>query len=197
MALMNFNGANSGIPYVKKSDLPYEFSDEALKTINDFISKTRGLNYELGMFFDYKTGEILKESEGGFDDVNLEFESDEFIGKHVASIHNHHKDLISPPSGKNFGILSRDFEDYELVAGYNEFWILEAKGIFIDLITQFKMYSNVLYESLSSHCSRNYPKNRREIILETMYGKQISSYINEKNIKNLKLTKVRYEYVRI
>lgn len=195
--LMNFHGANSDIPYVKKSDLPSEFSEEALKTINDFIMKTRDLNYELGMFFDYRTGEILKESEGGFDDVSLEFESDEFIEKHVASIHNHHKDLISPPSGKNFGILEREFEDYELIAGYNEFWILEAKGTNKSLMEDIKVYSGLLYDSLNLISSRFYPKVKQGDIVEKEYGEQISRYINNKNIKNLKLTKVRYYHVRI
>lgn len=49
---------------VKKDDLPQEFSDDALKTINEFIQKTRQLDSEWAIYFDYKTGEILKCGKG-------------------------------------------------------------------------------------------------------------------------------------
>ena len=35
--------------------------------------------------------------------------------------------------GKNFGILTRDFEDYELISGSDGLWIIEAKGEIKDL----------------------------------------------------------------
>ena len=47
--------------------------------------------------------------------------------KHVASIHNHPEVLLSPPSSKNFGIFKRAFEDYELIAGFDSFWILKER----------------------------------------------------------------------
>lgn len=37
-----------------------EFSENALKTINEFIKKTYDLEYEIVLYFDYVTGEILK-----------------------------------------------------------------------------------------------------------------------------------------
>ncbi len=45
---------------LEKEDVPQEFSNEALKTINDFIGKTHNLSCEWVIYFDYKTGEILK-----------------------------------------------------------------------------------------------------------------------------------------
>ncbi len=45
---------------VKKSDLPSEFSDEAFKVVNEFIKKTIDLDYEILIFFDYNSGEILQ-----------------------------------------------------------------------------------------------------------------------------------------
>lgn len=194
--LMCFDNENE-VPYIKKSYLSDEFGDGAVKTINQFIENTRDLDYETSMFFDYKTGELLKQSEGDFDGVELEFDSKEFEDKHVASIHNHHKNLISPPSGKNFGILAREFEDYELIAGYNEFWILEARGTNKDLLFELRLFSEVLHRSLRSVCSRNYPKNRRDVIFENQYGEQILNQINGKKIEGLSLTRVRYNYVRI
>lgn len=39
---------------IKKSDLPSEFSDEAFWTVDEFIRKTRDIDYEILLFFDYK-----------------------------------------------------------------------------------------------------------------------------------------------
>ena len=64
------------------------------------------------------------------EDCGYKLSADEFEDNYVASIHNHPSIVYSPPSGKNFGILLRDFEDYELVVGPNELWVLKAKGIF-------------------------------------------------------------------
>lgn len=112
---------------IRPSDLPHEFSSEAFKVVDEFIRKTIDLNYEIVLFFDYVTGEILRCAIGGKTTVELKFEDNEFNGKHVASIHNHTKDMYTPPSDKNFGILLRSFEDYELIAGWNGLWILEGK----------------------------------------------------------------------
>ena len=112
---------------IRKEDLPAEFSDKAYKTIVDFIQKTKNLDYEWAIFFDYLTGEILKCAKGISDEVKIYFDDDEFEGYHVASIHNHSINAFSPPSGKNFNIFQRDFEDYELIVGRGGLWILEAK----------------------------------------------------------------------
>ena len=114
------------VSIIKKEDLPAEFSDEAYDTVVDFIRKTRCLNHEWVIFFDYVTGEILKCAKGISDRVKVNFDENEFEGCHVASAHNHPINALSPPSGKNFNIFQRDFEDYELIVGRSGLWILEA-----------------------------------------------------------------------
>ena len=101
-------------------DLPSEFSEDALKTINEFIQKTHDLEYEIVMYFDYVTGEILKCAVGDLNSVKIEFIDGEFEGYHVASIHNHPLGVYSPPSDKNFAIFLRNFEDYEIVSSFNQ-----------------------------------------------------------------------------
>ena len=41
------------MPVIKKVDLPDEFGHNAYNTIVDFIQKTRCLDYEWGLLFDY------------------------------------------------------------------------------------------------------------------------------------------------
>ena len=48
------------VPSIKREDLPEEFNDVAFKTVDEFIRKTRNLDYEIMIYFDYMTGEILK-----------------------------------------------------------------------------------------------------------------------------------------
>ena len=99
------------------------------------------------MYFDYITGEILKCKIGSETKVELKFEENEFNGKHVASIHNHTKDMYTPPSDKNFAIFSRKWEDYELIAGINGLWILKAKPVLnmcVNLLWVIHSNKNVL-----------------------------------------------------
>ena len=83
---------------IKREDLPEEFSDEAYKTVVDFIQKTRGLDYEWVLYFDYVTGEILRCASGESNKVKISFSEGEFEGRHIASIHNHPENVYSPPS---------------------------------------------------------------------------------------------------
>ena len=115
------------IASIKKSDLPQEFSDEAFKIVDEFIRKTIDLNYEILLYFDYITGEIIKCKIGSQSNVKIAYNDEEFKGKHIASIHNHTKDMYTPPSDKNFGIFLRKWEEYELIAGWNGLWILKGK----------------------------------------------------------------------
>ena len=133
---------------VKKEDLPEEFSDEALRTVNEFIQKTYNIDCEWAIYFDYITGEILKCGHGGKDNVKMTFREDEFKNYNVASIHNHPKDVFSPPSGKNFRIFEREFEDYELIVGFEYFWILKAKGLHKNLVNQMNIVSEALFNSI-------------------------------------------------
>ena len=38
---------------IRMEDLPSEFSDEAFKTVDEFIKKTQNLDYEFVVYFDY------------------------------------------------------------------------------------------------------------------------------------------------
>ena len=134
-------------PSIKIADLPKNFNKSSFKTIDEFIKKTYNLEYECVIYFDYKTGEILKCAMGKIDEVKIYFSDNEFDKHHVASIHNHPSAVFSPPSGKNFGILIRNFEDYELVAGNNILWILKAKCVSEKLMIELNIASIELFKS--------------------------------------------------
>ena len=183
-----FEKKNVGL--IRKENLPSEFSDNAYRTIAEFIQKTKNLNREWAIFFDYFSGEILRWGMGDGENVNLDFEDDEYEGCHVASIHNHPKDVLSPPSGKNFGILMRDFEDYELIVGFEFFWIFKAKGIHEDLLYPFNMFSDAAYIFSFRYCSnRCSDVGIIDKMHDILYGNELLKYINNKNIKDIQLTK--------
>lgn len=173
--------------YIKISDLPPEFSDSALITINTFINKTDGLNFECGIFFDYITGEILKCDFGDEKHVSICYDESEFTGKHVASIHNHIKTLLSPPSDKNFNILLRPFEDYELIASPDALWILKAIGTNNYLANHLNK-SALILKGICEKFSND------EVNEDELYGTMLLNYINNKNIKDIQLNKREFEY---
>ena len=182
------------VELIRKEDLPSEFSDDAYHTVVDFIQKTKNLNHEWAIFFDYWTGEILRCVKGGDNNVVLNFNEDEFKGHHIASIHNHPENVYSPPSDKNFGILMRDFEDYELVASVNELWILKAKGKNPIMYMMLKMSAEVFLTSCQEYCDKLYSDSKKaDEVCDKMYGTRLSNYINDKNIKNIQLTKREYQ----
>ena len=184
---------NNDVPLIKREDLPSEFIDNAYATIVDFIQKTRGLDFECALFFDYITGEILKCGIGVEDNVELDFEDGEFEGYHVASIHNHPNDVYSPPSGKNFGILQRNFEDYELIAGLEYFWILKAKGVHENLMFEVKFVSKLLFRAAFDDSKLKHDDwDKINDACDRYYGNGLLKYINDKNIKNIQLTKMEY-----
>lgn len=155
---------------IKLDDLPTEFTSEAYETIVEFIQKTKDLEYECLMYFDYVTGQILKFETGLKDKVKIEFSDGEFEGFHVASIHNHPSGVYSPPSDKNFGILMRDFEDYELVVGQNGLWILKAKGIDFQLNFELKFTAPKILDSCQEYSKNKYPYPKSDEICDIMYG---------------------------
>ena len=178
------------VPSIKREDLPDEFNDVVFKIVDEFIRKTRNLDYEIIMYFDYITGEILKCVKGTSDNVKIVFNDDELKGFNVASIHNHPKELLSAPSSKNFGIFNRPFEDYELVAGFNSFWILKAKGVNKILFFEINIISDSISDSCLESCVSRYGND--EIIgkmHDIKYGNKLLKYINNKNIKDIQLTK--------
>lgn len=176
-----------------REDLPEEFSDGAYQTIVEFIQKTRGLTHEWVIYFDYITGEILKSANGDGNNVKIDFEKGEFEAHHVASIHNHPEDVYSPPSDNNFGILVRDFEDYELVAGFEHFWILKAKGTHINLIHEIKFVSKLLFRAAFENSKLLYDDwDEINDECDKAYGNQLLNYINNKNINDIQLFKMEY-----
>ena len=132
---------------ITREDLPSEFSDKAYETVDEFIRKTRDLDYEIVLYFDYVTGEVHKCAKGDGNNVKLNFEENEFKKCNIASIHNHPSSVYSPPSDKNFGILMRTFEDYELIASAKELWILKAKGVNPIICFDLKDFAEKILES--------------------------------------------------
>ena len=125
--------------------------------------------------------------------VKIDFKDGEFDNFKVASIHNHPKNVFYPPSGKNFKIMEREFEDYELIVGFEYFWILKAKGLHENLVSQMNIASETFFNSTLERCSYRY----RDIkiinkMCDILYGNELSKYINDKNISNIQLTKKEY-----
>lgn len=178
---------------IELKDLPCDFTEESLIIVNDFIKKTEGLNREFVIHFDYITGEIINCASGIINRVEFDIEDEDIKGKHVAAIHNHPLEILSPPSGKNFKILKRAFEDYELIAGFEYFWILKAKGVHEDLIDEMNDVSDTAFLSSFLHCTARY---NDETVFNRMqdlrYGGELSKYISDKNISDIQLTKRKY-----
>jgi len=168
---------------IKKSDLPSEFCEESYLIVDEFIKKTANLNYEILIYFDYLTGELINCKIGRGENIIFSFNEDDFKEKHVASLHNHTKEMYTPPSDKNFGIFSRDWEDYELIAGWNCLWILKGKIKDNNLVKELRIESRKLFISSHSYCSRRF-ENINEINdkCDELYGKRLSNYINNKKI---------------
>ena len=136
---------------------------------------------------------MLKFAKGVNDGVKLQYHSNEFLKNHIASIHNHPKNAFSPPSGKNFTIFSRSFEDYELVVGRDGLWILKAKGVFKNLISEVREASEVFYIMVVVHCESSHGDGGEiDKCNDRLYGDMLLKYINDKNINDIKL--IRREY---
>ncbi len=93
---------------------------------------------------------------------------------------------MSAPSDINFGIFNRSFEDYELIAGFDSFWILKAKGLHKQLLYELNMYSRIISEASLEDCLSRYADSK---IINKMhdikYGNQLLNYINNKNINDI------------
>ena len=101
-----------------KEDLPSEFSQKSVKTVDMFRRKTINLDFECMIYFDIETGNIVFCSfadEDEPDEVTGDIYSTLLKGMHIASVHNHPKQFCSPPSGKNFEMLGLEFEEFELI----------------------------------------------------------------------------------
>lgn len=147
---------------IKQSDLPQDFSDKAFEVVDEFIRKTVDINYEILLYFDYITGEILKCKIGEKNRIKLDFEENELKKHQIASIHNHPKSVYSPPSPQNFSIFKRKFEDYELIAGEDGLWILKGKLKNEKIYLELKMISKYLFD-LALTYSKTKSENIQEI----------------------------------
>ena len=136
------------VPSIKRNDLPNEFTDDSFKTVDEFIRKTTNLNFECVIYFDYITGEVLKCAIGKLDEVILNFNMDEFKGKHIASIYNHPLSVFSTHSAKNFGIFMRNFEYFELIASSKELWIFKSKCVNEKLMLELNIASIEWFDSV-------------------------------------------------
>ena len=79
------------LPPITKDDLPEEFSQKAVKTVDMFRRKTFNLDVECMIYFDIETGNIVScnFSKNEPDGVNAIIYPDCLKGMHIASIHNH------------------------------------------------------------------------------------------------------------
>ena len=178
------------MPSINLKDLPEEFTFEAYNTVDTFIKKTHDLKYECAIYFDYKTGKILKCAIGNVNEVKIKFNDGEFKNNHVASIHNHPISVFSPPSGKNFDILIRDFEDYELILSSKELWILKAKCVNEHLMIEFNVASLELFNLALNQANLLYQsEDMVNDACDMIYGAFLLKYINDKNINHIQLIK--------
>lgn len=126
---------NWSITPITEEDLPEDFSQKAVNTVDMFRKKTYDLNCECLIYFDIDTGNIVS---CNFSDEGNPYRVEGYIyanllkDMNIASLHNHPIRDGSPPSGKNFQMLSLEFEKYELILSKNELWVLESKEVFFD-----------------------------------------------------------------
>lgn len=121
---------NWSISPITKDDLPEDFSQRAVATVDMFRRKTYDLDCKCLIYFDIHTGNIVScnfSDDGTPYQVEADIYADLLKGMHIASAHNHPIQYGSPPSGKNFQMLSLEFEEYELIFSKTELWILESK----------------------------------------------------------------------
>lgn len=77
---------------ITKADLPEEFSEKAVKTVDIFRRKTICLNFECLIYFDIDNGNIIScnfADKDNPDKVSSDIFSDVLTNMGIASIHNH------------------------------------------------------------------------------------------------------------
>ena len=95
--------------------------------------------------------------------------------------------MYTPPSDKNFGIFSREWEDFELIAGINKLWILTSKLKDEKLTFELKTSSSILFRIALESASLKYQnQDEKDDECDELYGKLLSNY-NDKNINNIQL----------
>ena len=163
---------NWEIKPVTKEELPFEFSTRTVMLIDLFRRKTIDLDYEVMILFDYNTGELLYcfvNDSGQSNEVYGSVNPEIFVGKHVASIHNHPKGYSSALSSENFQILELEFEDYELVSSWDSLWVLKSKKILDGKnVAEIKKSITELYKYSESQNDSN----------DSLYEELLLEYIN-------------------
>ena len=188
---------NWSISPITKNDLPEEFSQRAVATVDMFRRKTYDLECECLIYFDIHTGNIVScnFSDEEPDKVNADIYGDCLDGMHIASIHNHPKPYYSPPSGKNFEMLGIEFEEYELTLSKNELWILESKEVVFscDEINDIRKSANDYFDFISEETSDDLEKGYLIIDnIDCLYGDFLLDYLNN-DFDNIKLTRVNLD----
>lgn len=184
---------NWSVPPITKDDLPSEFSQKAVNTVNLFRRKTFDLDVECMIFFDIHSGNIVScnfADENKVDNVEGTIYVDFLEGMHIASVHNHPNAFCSPPSGKNFEMLGLEFEEYELILSQNELWILESYELFDKKVIETirkkdNEYLNSIFEEVNFELDENY------MVLDAVnkiYGDLLLIYLNS-SFDNIKITR--------
>ena len=179
---------------ITKDDLPEEFSQKAVNTVDMFRRKTHSLNCECLIYFDIDTGNIVF---CNFSDectpyrVEGNIYVDLLKGMGIASVHNHPIKYGAPPSGKNFQMLSLEFEKYELILSRNELWILESKDVVFDEdeIDKIREKLDINLKSILEEVNNDFKEEY--LILDNVnkkYGDFLLIYLNNK-LNNIKLTR--------
>ncbi|MBE6489541.1 MAG: hypothetical protein E7Z83_01620 [Methanobrevibacter sp.] len=178
---------------ITKDDLPVEFSDKSVKTVDMFRRKTYGLDIECMIYFDIETGNIVSCNFADDDPghVNGTIYPNFLKGMHIASAHNHPRKYGSPPSGKNFEMLQYDFEEFEIILSQRELWVLESK---IDVFDEARV--NKIRKALDEGLQAIFDEINDDYLdgylvldnLEREYGNFLLIYLN-KGFDNIKLTR--------
>lgn len=179
---------------ITKEDLPEEFSEKAVKTVDLFRRKTHGLDVECMIYFDIETGNIVScnfADDDSPDRVNGIIYPNFLKGMHIASAHNHPRKYGSPPSGKNFEMLQYDFEEFEIVLSQRELWVLESKIDVFDelLINEIRKDLNEGLQAILDEISEDFLDGY--IVLDNLdreYGNFLLIYLN-KGFDNITLTR--------
>ena len=174
------------IPSIKEEDLRKEFSKKACKLVDLFRRKTINLDFECMLYFDYMTGEIIYCFIGYEDYINNIIDEFYFKEKHIASIHNHSKNSLSPPSPENFEILKINSEKYEIISSSDGLWILEAEGKYEK--EYVKKFQNDIRNIFKLATVNSKEKKFFEHELDSLYGEYLLKFIYNKT-KDIKLTK--------
>ena len=178
-------------------NLPQEFSQKAVNTVDLFNRKTFNLPYECMIMFDYIDGSIVFCSLTGKKSPNqikgIVFPN-LLKNRHIASIHNHPNSYYAPPSCKNFQMLGLEFEKFELIISYNELWILESfEKLDSDEISLVREKANYFFNFCFEQFNCEFDKGHKLIEnVDKCYGDLLLNYINNK-YENIKLIR-RYLY---